>query len=177
MHPREAANDPELELTFSAPPPSPPVSPGPVVGDGLFPYAGGYHAWAGTCLDNDPEGQIPGDGGPYYPAGQRETPVLTTPGQTTEADVKMKSVDVQVRQAGVAVPSVTVVGIHAADESCTSGITLQLGVTDALGNLKTAMPYGLWTFQVTGRSPSGSWPAPVLDPTTADPQTVPVNVI
>ncbi|HYN36636.1 MAG TPA: DNRLRE domain-containing protein, partial [Actinomycetota bacterium] len=80
MHPREAANDPELELTFSAPPPSPPVSPGPVVGDGLFPYAGGYHAWAGTCLDNDPEGQIPGDGGPYYPAGQRETPVLATPG-------------------------------------------------------------------------------------------------
>jgi hypothetical protein len=71
---------------------------------------------------------------------------------------------------------VGVVAIHAADEGCPNGSTLQLGNTDAAGNLKVAMPYGAWRFEVTARTPVGSWPQPVLDTTAADPASVQVNV-
>ena len=35
---------------------------------------------------------------------------------------------------------------------------LSLGTTDATGVLQVSLPAGQWTLQVTGRTPSGTWP-------------------
>jgi hypothetical protein len=66
-----------------------------------------------------------------------------------------------------------VLAVHAADAAngCTSTRTYTLsGTTDVNGNILAALPYGLWTVQVTGQVPtSGAWPAVTLNPPYTQP--------
>jgi len=144
----------------------------------LFPASDGYTAWAGSCADADPEGQLAGGAGLYWPSGQRADPLEATPGGTTTGTVALDSATLTVLGPGaLPVVGATVVATHAADSMCASGESHTLGTTDATGTLTTALPYGTWTISVTGRSPQGSWPALVLDPTAATPPTQTVNVL
>jgi hypothetical protein len=145
----------------------------------LFPSPAGYTVWAGTCADADPEGQNPNTGGPYWPGALRPAALDSSPGMTTAGIVPVKTAALTVYQTG-AIPlvGVTVTANHAADQTCGSGATYTLGVTDATGHLTTALPYGTWKIQVTGKSPQGGvWPNLVLNPTTPATPALNVNAI
>ncbi len=170
-----SSNWPLLELTFSAVVTLPTVQT--VTASPLFPYPNGYQAWGGTCLDADPQGVNPSGGQPYYPGAQRETAIASNPNQTTVADVTLKSVDVLVKLSNDSpVAGVNVEAYHDPDSGCPSGKTLVLGTTAADGYVHVALPYGTWRFEVSGRTPVGSWPVPVLSPLVANPQAVSVTV-
>ncbi len=137
----------------------------------LFPYLSGYQVWAGSCLDADPQGQKP-SGGPYYPGATRDPAIMTTPGGATSGNINMPSLLVNVRKAGVPLAGATVLAVHAADtvNGCSSGQTFTLtGTTDINGNILAALPYGLWTIQVTGQTPTSGWPQVTLNPPYTQP--------
>lgn len=144
----------------------------------LFPAADGYTAWAGSCADADPEGQQAGGAGPYWPDAVRADTLEATAGATTTGTVALESATLTVLGPGaLPVAGATAVATHAADSMCAGGETHTLGTTDATGSLTTALPYGRWTISVTGRSPSGAWPALVLDPRASTTPTLQVNVL
>jgi prepilin-type N-terminal cleavage/methylation domain-containing protein len=138
----------------------------------LYPYLSGYQLWAGSCLDADPQGQKP-SGGAYYPGATRDPALPTTPGGATTGNINMPSLLVNVKKSGVPLAGATVLAVHAADtgNGCTAGQTWTLsGTTDANGNILAALPYGLWTIQVSGRTPtSGVWPTTTLNPPYTQP--------
>lgn len=104
----------------------------------LFPFTSGYDVWAGTCPDADPQ-QAGG--------GRASSPSLT-PGGTLAINLKTQAVDVKATTAGgAAMPGRPVQALHAAAVGC-SAQTYDLGVTDAQGFAKFALPYGTWTFRV-----------------------------
>lgn len=109
----------------------------------LFPFHSGYELWAGNCADSDP-----GD--------FRDPPVVTDPGGSATAQVPLAPVT-------VTAPSGTITATHAADTSCSSGMTVTLG-TPSGGSLKTSLPYGKWTL-----SRSGSGTTRVVTLTPPDP--------
>ena len=79
----------------------------------------------------------------------------------------MPTLLVNVKKAGVPLSGATVTLVHAADvgAGCTSGQNFQLpGTTDVSGNILVAMPFGLWTAQVSGQTPTGAWPSITLSP-------------
>jgi prepilin-type N-terminal cleavage/methylation domain-containing protein len=142
----------------------------------LFPYTDGYQAWAGTCADADPQGQKPTGGGPYYPGAQRDPALSTNPGLTTIGTIKVDSVRLHVLKNNVALAAATVTATHAADNSCAAGETYTFqGTTDSSGYLLGALPFGLWSFQVTGQIPKTSWPTTTLAP-PADATVVALDV-
>ena len=148
-----------------------------VTGAPLFPYLNGYQAWGGTCHDADPQGVNPITGAAYYPGAQREAAIASNPNQTTTAAVTLKSMDLRVRLSDdTAVAGAAVVAYHDPDNGCTSGQALNLGSTGSDGYIHVALPYGTWRFQVTSRTPVGSWPTSVLSPTTTNPQSDTVTV-
>lgn len=165
---------PKLTLVFTGDPALPTSQP--VTATDLFPYLNGYQAWAGQCLDADPEGVNPNGGQPYYPGAQRASAVPSNPNATTAGTVQMKSVDVLVTSGGTPVPNASVQAYHDPDNGCPQGSVLSLGTTDASGYVRVGLPFGTWRFQVQNRTPSGSWPVPVLSPLTTDPQSVAVTV-
>ncbi len=132
----------------------------------LFPSGDGYTAWAGSCADADPEGQIVSGGGAYWPDAQRAPAFETTPGGATTGSVALKSASISVLAGGLTpVSGATVIATHAADQSCAAGETYTLGTTDAGGLLTAALPYGTWTISVQSQlALSGTWPNLVLDP-------------
>jgi hypothetical protein len=143
----------------------------------LFPYLNGYQVWGGTCQDADPEGVNPSTGVAYHAGGQRLAAVTTTPGGTSTVTVPLKSVDVRVRLSNNSnVVGAAVVAYHDPDNGCTSGKVLDLGSTGSDGYVRIALPYGTWRFQVTSKTPVGSWPTALLSPTTTNPHAITVTV-
>jgi hypothetical protein len=101
----------------------------------------------------------------------------TTPGQTTIGTVALRSVTVHVQtKIGIPVALATVKAHHDADNGCAAGNDYTLGVTDVLGNLTAALPYGRWQFTVTAYLPfpGPGWAYFTLDPTLGTPTNVTV---
>jgi len=142
----------------------------------LFPASDGYQAWAGGCADADPEGEMSGGAGAYWPGATRAAAFAMARGETTAGVVALRSLSVTVRdQLGADVAGATVVATHSPDQVCETGATHTLGVTDSEGELQSALPYGTWEISVTGRSAMSVWPTASLDPTTST--SPPVEVI
>ena len=130
----------------------------------LFPAAGGYTAWAGSCADADPEGQNANTGGPYWPGAQRPD-ALDAAGKLDRRHGHGEDrIDHRLQDRAAAAGGATVVATHAADQLCGSGATYTLGTTDAAGFINAALPFGTWRISVTGKSPQSAWPSLVLDP-------------
>jgi prepilin-type N-terminal cleavage/methylation domain-containing protein len=148
--------------------------------ESLFPFAGGYQVWAGSCGDADPEGTVRtpegNPGAPYHDGGRREAPVSAEPGQRASATVVMSSVDVRFTDAsGNPLAGYVVRAVHDSDpDTCTAGEAYDLGATDASGYVRAALPFGTWRFQAAG--PGG----PVervqgLSPNTGTPASVQIT--
>lgn len=117
----------------------------------LWPYPSGYQLWAGDCLDSDP--LTTGDA--------RAAPVTVSPGSAVSANVDLGRVWVFVahdNSGWIADPNVTVQAVHVADTSCPAGDLVTLGQTNAMGYLKTSLPYGTWELRAVGKTTSGGWP-------------------
>jgi prepilin-type N-terminal cleavage/methylation domain-containing protein len=140
----------------------------------LFPYSDGYDRWVGSCADADPEGQKPANGGPFYPGASRDATVAADPGAISSSSIVVQSVKVHVqRSTGVARVGATVVAVHAADNGCASGMSITFATTtDALGDTYGLLPFGLWTFTVSGRTPATVWPSSTLAPPAAGLKTI-----
>ena len=168
-------NRPEMVITYIDSPLLPTSQS--VTATPLFPYLNGYQVWGGTCQDADPEGVDPSTGLAYFPGGQRAAAVASNPAQSTSVTVPLKSADVRVRlSSNAAVVNAAVVAYHDPDNGCTSGKVLGLGSTGSDGYVRVALPYGTWRFQVTSKTPVGSWPATLLSPTTTNPHSITVTV-
>jgi hypothetical protein len=140
----------------------------------LFPYSDGYDRWVGSCADADPEGQKPANGGPFYPGASRDPTVPSDPGVTSTTAVVVQSVKVHVqRSSGVARVGATVIAVHAADNGCASGMSITFPTTtNSTGDTEALLPFGLWTFQVSGRTPFTVWPSSTLAPPAAGEPTI-----
>jgi type II secretory pathway pseudopilin PulG len=146
----------------------------------LFPYSDGYDRWVGKCADADPEGQKPANGGPFYPGASRDPSIAADPGATSSDSIVLQSVKVHAqRSSGVARVGDIVKAVHAADNSCASGSTIQFpGVTNSSGDIEALLPFGLWTFQVyngstgTIRTPFTTWPSSTLAPPASGEPTI-----
>jgi hypothetical protein len=146
----------------------------------LFPYTDGYDRWVGKCADADPEGQKPANGGPFYPGASRDPTVPADPGVTSPSTIVVQSVKVHAqRSSGTPRVGDIVKAVHAADNGCASGSTIQLpGVTNLNGDIEGLLPFGVWTFQVfnggTGaiRTPATTWPLKTLAPPALGEPTV-----
>jgi hypothetical protein len=106
--------------------------------NGLGPYAQGYTVWAGWCPDAEPAAA---------PTNQTVSVVTPAAGQTLPATARLAPISVQ-----SALPGAQVTATH--NTGC-SAPTLDLGTTDAGGQLATSLPYGSWIVTVSGA------PAPV----------------
>jgi prepilin-type N-terminal cleavage/methylation domain-containing protein len=126
----------------------------------LWPFTDGYSVWAGTCSQSDPA----------TAGGTRSAAVVVGPGGTASTTASLAPVAVTVKNAsGVVQPNMTLVAVPVSTTGCLSAdASLTLGVTNSLGVLMTSLPAGKWTLQVSGKSPSGSWPVtPSLLPTSS----------
>ncbi|MDQ1666854.1 MAG: hypothetical protein QOH75_2885 [Actinomycetota bacterium] len=143
--------------------------------NGLFPFASGYTAWAGSCTDADPEGAGYDQAGSptliYHPGAIRDAAVPVVAGARTTGNVNMAQVTVTALGAVGQIESKTVRAVHAPDPaSCTSGETYDAGVTDATGRAAFALPWGTWQLELVGSTqPAAGWPTVTLHPTS--PQT------
>jgi hypothetical protein len=131
----------------------------------LFPYSDGYQVWAGSCADADPEGQR-SDGSPFYPGASRDPALSVTPGNVTNGTVTVQKTTVTVvDKTGLPVVGAVVTIHHDPDNLCAGGEDFTLpGVTDALGQITSALPFGTWLFQVSGRVPEFAWPSGTVAP-------------
>jgi prepilin-type N-terminal cleavage/methylation domain-containing protein len=132
----------------------------------LWPFTDGYSVWAGSCSQSDPA----------TAGGTRSPAVVVNPGASGSTTASLAPVQVTVKNAaGVALANATVVAVPLSTTGClTTETSLTLGVTNSTGLLMTSLPAGKWTLQVSGKSPSGSWPTtPSLLP-TASPTTMTV---
>jgi prepilin-type N-terminal cleavage/methylation domain-containing protein len=131
----------------------------------LFPYVDGYQVWAGSCADADPEGKKL-DGSPYYPGQSRDAAMSVSPGSVTNGNVRVQKTTVTVLDKnGLPVVGRQVKIVHSADNLCSAGESFTfIGVTDGVGQITAAIPFGTWTFQVLGRLPQFSWPVGSVAP-------------
>ena len=142
----------------------------------LYPFNDGYDAWAGDCVDADPEGKDPG-GNPYWPGAQRADPLTVNPAATTTGTVALPTLRVRFNQSGAPDGTDTIVAVHAPDSRCASGSTLTLTTFPInTGTTLVALPYGTWTIKAVGKSPSGSWPSVILDPNASSIIDANVNI-
>lgn len=132
---------------------------------GLWPFNDGYTMWAGSCLQSDPA----------TAGGARDTAVVVDPGDTDTVSTKLAADSILVRTSAlVPVANATVVAYPLSSSGCaTTENPLVLGVTASTGYLKTSLPAGNWTIQVSGRTAVGAWPTTgVLLPTASPTSTV-----
>lgn len=154
-----------------------PGSGNPRTVGGLFPFLDGYQAWAGDCADADPEGQLAGGSGAYWPGAQRAPAVSAVPGSATAGSVVLPGLDVTVTRSDLTpVVGASVVAVHDPDTGCPAGATVAVGTTDISGRALVALPYGTWVIQVDGETPLSAWPTAVLDPTGTGVPTVVAEV-
>ncbi len=131
-----------------------PPAPAPLAVANLFPFADGYTAWAGSCLDNDPQA---------YPVG-RDQAHIAPKGGVGIGVVRVPTLRVRVvrhNHGNNPRPGRTVRARHAPDTRCDAGANVVLGVTDANGEVVVALPFGTYEIQVDGESwhgAGGSWP-------------------
>lgn len=126
-----------------------------VVGS-LWPAASGYQAWLGICNDADPASAT----SPRTSSIARST--FTTPaGGNNPALLGGVAVKVRGLPAGA-----TVRARHAAEATgrCMATVTYDLGTTNAKGVVTTLLPYGRWTFVVSGTPDITT----VLDPSSPE---------
>ena len=58
-----------------------------------------------------------------------------------------------------------IIATHAADNGCPTGLAYTVGTFSGPATPLVALPYGTWTFKVSGASPyGGTWPTVDLDP-------------
>jgi Tfp pilus assembly protein PilV len=133
----------------------------------LYPYANGYHVFAGNCTDNNPIGKDT-NRNLFYPT-LTATPIGVTSGAPTDTTVPLYTLPVIVKN-GAAVPVANAAVSAATTTSfaapytavCTSGTgtgtpsTLGLVTSDAAGNSVTAVPLGHWTITATSGALTGS---------------------
>ena len=142
----------------------------------LWPYPDGVVAWAGSCLDADPQS---------YLLGTRPSPAATNPGTTTTATVRTAAAQIKVTTlTGTPIVGATVVAVHAVDAGCpgpvtdpvdggTRGSVLTLPTTtDSTGTVRGALPFGTWTFKVIGKQPVLLWPSTTLSSTAILPASL-----
>jgi hypothetical protein len=130
----------------------------------LFPYADGYSAWVGGCADADPEGKD-GNGLAYWPGASRATELSSSPGDTAVGTVDLPSFELRYGDFSTASGTHNIIAVHDADNGCAAGVTVTIGTFNGPGSALMALPYGTWTFKVSGASPyGGSWPEFTLDP-------------
>lgn len=137
----------------------------------LFPFAGGYHAWLGTCADADPNA-----------VGGIRTAVPVPPPATAVA-LPVQPVTITIySKAGKRydpVGGVYVAAVHAGTNGCgprtayitpsatvIAGQNYYHGPSPSTGAVKTLLPFGEWTFYVYGYSldtaMNTAWPKTVL---------------
>lgn len=116
----------------------------------LWPFPDGYTVWSGTCTASDPASQ----------GGARSSAVVVSPGGSATTVANLTPVDIHAqRSSGVARTNATILAVPVPTTGCVSPETsLTLGVTNSTGDLKTSLPAGDWQIQVSGRTPSPSWP-------------------
>lgn len=131
---------------------------------GLWPFSDGYTVWAGSCLQSDPA----------TAGGARDTAVVVGPGATGSTTTALAAAEIAVRTAAaLPVVNATVLAYPLSTDGCAASENpLTLGVTNGSGVLRTSLPAGDWRLQVSGRSPSGSWPTtgtllPTSSPTSS----------
>ncbi len=130
----------------------------------LFPYSDGYGAWAGTCADADPQG-VDGNQLAYWPGATRENEFVTAPGGTVSGTVAFPTVDLRYGSLSAPSGTRTITAVHDADNGCVTGLTYTLASWNGPQNALVALPYGTWTFTISGASPyGGAWPTVDLDP-------------
>ncbi len=147
-----------------------------------WPYSDGLVPWLGDCTDADP-------GVTSTVPPSRPPPTATDPGQTISAVVKGAAVTVIVKNAaGVVQPNLQVEAVHANsgcpipvkdpyDGTTTVGEVLTMPAkTDATGTVRVLLPFGTWTFKVLTKSPSGSWPAILLNSDATYPAPAAVTI-
>jgi hypothetical protein len=141
----------------------------------LYPFTAGYQVWGGSCLDADPQAQKVDGSGAYYPGATRAAPIGVQPGLHSLGTLTMGTASITVTGPG-STAGLTVIGTHAADAGCSGGTTLTLGLTDSTGKLTAAIPYGTWTFTVSGKSPNPSWPVATVSPLDGSAKSVTVKI-
>ena len=137
----------------------------PMTVTGLPASTAGWTTFAGGCSDSDPT---------RTPTNGSLTPVFLALGTTGVLTASLAAIDVNVRQTTTtgAIAGVQVTATKTSPATCSVAgqASLALGVTDALGNLRTSLPYGAWTVRA-GNGATGIAPAQ-----SAAAQTVQVNV-
>jgi hypothetical protein len=103
---------------------------------GLWPNTNGFSAWAGACTDANPS---------FYGATRQGFAFIA--GKTTNAAVS--AVPMKVR--GLPADTVVTAKYAGADAACTN-LEINLGRTNEVGVLLTALPYGDWTFDAAGET-------------------------
>ena len=112
---------------------------------GLWPFVDGYSVWAGCCDMSDPSAS----------GGSRPVPVVVEPGGSGSVDAPLAAVTVTVVDDEDPVPlpvvGATVTATASDTTGCLSGQTsYPLGVTDAVGQVRAALPGGVWDLAVNG---------------------------
>jgi type II secretory pathway pseudopilin PulG len=120
---------------------------------GLFPFSDGYEAWAGSCLDANPEGTNSA-GALIYAGASRLGIANITPGGSVSTTLQMAETQVTTQTAGgVLRPGITITATHVAptlplvETGCPSGEVYTLGTTNSSGQLLAALPYGTWAIK------------------------------
>ncbi len=140
----------------------------------LFPFSDGYTAWAGECADADPEG-VDSSGTRYWPGAFRDNAITVDPGGSTAADVHLRTVRLEIERSRNVNP-VTLIAVHAPDGSCSSGSTLTVGSTSGRSDTQlVALPYGRWSLEAAGETPTSAWESVDLDPTDGSVKTVKIE--
>jgi type II secretory pathway pseudopilin PulG len=112
----------------------------------LWPFSDGYAVWAGTCRQSDPTTM----------GLSRPAPVVILPGGTAATTLDLAPLNIDVTTvAGVPLAGYHVIATPHDLTGCTTPVsTLTLGTTDAMGNLLTSLPGGIWDLSV--KNPTGT---------------------
>jgi hypothetical protein len=140
----------------------------------LYPYPDGYAVWTGDCADADPEGED-NSGIAYWEGATREDALETAAGGTASGSATLRTVQVIYNDPSAPATQRDVVAVHDPDNGCPGGHQYTVASFTGTGTADVALPYGTWTFQVPGATPSGgSWFTVTIDPRVTG--TVTVNV-
>jgi type II secretory pathway pseudopilin PulG len=123
---------------------------------GLWPFSSGYISWPGACTQADP-------------GSKRSAAVVVPAGGTGSVTQRLAPLTLNVTKGTTALANATVVAVPAVTTGCaTFENPMTLGVTNSTGQLKTSLPAGTWTLQVTGQIAKTTWPSTgLLTPASA----------
>jgi type II secretory pathway pseudopilin PulG len=132
----------------------------------LWPSATGYVSWPGACTQSDPNNA----------GSTRQAAVAVPPGGTGTASHTLPAARITLLDSlDQPVVGQTVQAYPVNAGGCGTEDPITLGVTDALGQLRTSVPAGVWELRADGLSPSGAWPQRTFR-STSFPQTATIKV-